>query len=67
MKHLKGKENHVGDALSRKLHCIYEVLMSQVSSNILEIIKEVVSKDPEYNFLWLQTKEALLKKGKIIV
>lgn len=33
IRHLKGKENHVADALSRKLHCIYEISYSKVEFN----------------------------------
>lgn len=51
-KNLKGKENLVADALSRKVHCIYEVQMSQVCSNIPEIIKGASIKYLEYIFLW---------------
>ena len=58
MKHLKWKENYVADALSRKVHCIYEVQMNQLSSNIPEIIKEATSRDQEYTFLWQQIEEA---------
>jgi hypothetical protein len=65
MKHLKGKENRVADALSRKLHCIYEVQISQVQSNIPEIIKEASLKDPEYTlFLWQQDKGSSKLKGE---
>jgi len=51
----------VADGLSRKVHCIYEVQISQARSNIPEIIKEALVKDPKYTFLWQQTKEGLLK------
>lgn len=51
MKHLKGKENRVADALSRKLHCMYETRMSQATSTIPKIVKEVANRDLEYTFL----------------
>lgn len=65
MKHIKGKENRVVDALNIKVHSIYKVQIYQVCSNIPEIIKEASIKDPEYTFPWQQTKEALLKKEKL--
>jgi len=65
MRHLKGKENQVANALSRKLHFIYEVHINQPHSNILEIINEALIKDLEYSFLWQQTKDTLLKGDKL--
>lgn len=64
MKHLNGKENRVADALSMKLHSIYEIRMSPITSNILEIIKEGTNNDLKYTFLWKQTKESLRKEEK---
>lgn len=61
MKHLKGKENQVAEALSRKIHCIYEVQFSHVQSNLLEVIREASLKDLEYAFLWKQALEAQAK------
>ena len=46
MKHLKGKENRVAAALSRKVHCMYEVQISQARSNNPTVIKEASIKDP---------------------
>lgn len=65
MKHLKGKENRVAGALSRKLHCIYEVQFSQARSNLLDIIIEASLKDLEYAFLWQQALEAQDNGGTI--
>lgn len=41
--HLKGKENRVVNASSRKLHCAYEIRYRQVESNFSEQIKEVAN------------------------
>jgi len=62
MKHLKGMENQVADALSGNVYCIYEVQISQVHSNIPEIIKEASLKDPEYISLWKKVKEDQMKR-----
>lgn len=47
IKHLRGKENFVADALRTKVHCVYEIQMSQVNSNIPDIVKEISNRDPE--------------------
>jgi len=56
IKHLKGKENRAADALSRKVHYIYEVSFSEVRTTFNELIKEVAKLDPEYKFLWQQAQ-----------
>ena len=40
IKHLKGKEKQVVDALSRKINCIYEVSFSEAHTTFKEHIKE---------------------------
>lgn len=55
---MKGKENRVADALSRKLHHIYEISFSQVELNFVDQLKEAAQKDPEYSYLWQQVKSA---------
>lgn len=45
IKHLKGKENRVADALSRKLHHIYKIYFSQVELNFVDQLKEAAQKD----------------------
>ena len=57
MQHVKGKENIVVDALSRKLHGVYELYYNKVECRFLEKIKEKADKDPEYKFMWQQEKE----------
>ena len=39
IKHLKGKENRVADALSRKTHCLCELSASKWQSSLIEQIK----------------------------
>lgn len=56
IKNMKEKENWMVDALSRKLHCVYEIPYSQIEFNFTNHIKEVSLRDLEYEFLWLQTK-----------
>jgi len=40
IKHLKGKENQVADALSQKANCIYEVSFNKVCTTFKEKIKK---------------------------
>ena len=57
MQHVKGKENIVVDALSRKLHGIYEIYYNEVECRLLDQIKAEADKDPEYKLMWKQAKE----------
>ena len=50
IQHVKGKENQVADALSRKLHGIYELYYNRLESKYLEHVREEAQKDPEYQF-----------------
>lgn len=47
------------DALSRRIHCIYEWCYNQLEFKSLEKIKEVSQWDPEYNFLWKRGQQAI--------
>ena len=57
IQHVKGKENQVADALSRKLHGIYALYYSQPASQLLEQLKEKEQKDPEYQYLCQQMED----------
>lgn len=48
IKHLKGKENKVVDALSRKVQCLYKISFSEWKIPFEEIIKRAVEQDAEY-------------------
>ena len=48
VKHIKGKENMVSDALSRRNHEVYEITLSQQESDMLSIIKTTSTRDVEY-------------------
>lgn len=48
IKHLKGKENRVADALSRKVHCLYEIGISEGQSTLGKEIKEAAEQDQIY-------------------
>ena len=63
IQHVKGKENRVADALSRKLHGIYALYYNQLERQLLEQLKEEAQKDPEYKFLWQQMEDDK-KQGK---
>ena len=42
LKHIKGKENRVADALSQKNHMIYEVTFSQIDADLDERIRSAI-------------------------
>ena len=48
LKHIKGKENKIADALSRRNHMIYEVTLSQNNSNLHKRIRAANRVDPFY-------------------
>ena len=48
LNHIKGKENKVTDALSRRTHMIYEVTLSQTDANLHETIRTTNKVDPFY-------------------
>lgn len=48
IKHLKGKENWVVEALSRKVHCLYEISCSEGWTTFTEFIKKAVEQDQNY-------------------
>ena len=48
LKHIKGKENRVADALSRRTHEVYEITMSQPKSEILSRMKKYSIQDDDY-------------------
>lgn len=63
MKHFKGKENRVANTLTGKMNCVYEIQLSQIQSNLLEIIREASLKDLEYTFLSQQAAEDQKRKN----
>jgi len=48
IQHLKGKENRVADALSRKVQCLYEISFSKWKNSLFEMIKTTADQDAEY-------------------
>lgn len=63
MQHVKGKEDRVADALSRKIHHIYELYFNDVEFKFQEKVKKATGKDPEYQFLWQQAQD-MAAQGK---
>ena len=51
VKHIKGKENRVDDALNRRTHEVYEIALSQPESDLLRKIKVSIIHDVEYENL----------------
>ena len=51
VKHIKGKENSVADALSQQSHEVYEIAMRQPESDMLRKIKETNIHDAKYENL----------------
>eukprot|EP00253_Pinus_taeda_P012142 PITA_12142 len=64
IKHLQGKENKVADALSRKIHNLYEVSFSGWESPIMEMIKEIADQDTEYQQLKSQIQQSTEKDSQ---
>ena len=48
IKHIKGKENIVVDALSRQKHRMYSVLISDYESEFKTLLKEASNNDEQY-------------------
>eukprot|EP00253_Pinus_taeda_P018429 PITA_18429 len=63
IKHLKGKENRVVDALSRKVQCLCELSFSKWRNSLIEQIKTTASQDAEYQQLKQQVQQ--LANGKL--
>lgn len=62
IKHLKGKENQVADALSRKVHCLYEIGLSEGRSTLSKKIIEAAEQDQIY-----QQKKQLVSNLNIYI
>lgn len=56
IKHLRGKENRVVDAQSRKANCLYEITFNEIQNTFKKKIKEEAMQKLEYQTLWQQTK-----------
>ena len=63
IKYLKGKENRVADALSRKVQCLYEILISKWKNSLFEMIKTAADQDAEYQQIKQQVQQ--LSSGKM--
>lgn len=48
IKHIKGKENKIVDALRRHSYTLMEVSVSSVSTYLVEYIKKSITSDPKY-------------------
>lgn len=57
IKLLKGKDNRVADALSRKLQCLYEISCSEGKSPLREMIKEAAERDIGYQQIKQQIQQ----------
>ena len=62
VRHSKGKENKAADALSRRTHKVYELIMSHPKSDLLDKVKTSSTQDVEYTKLLgeIQSNEAKL-------
>ena len=60
LKHIKGKENKVVDALSRQNHMIYEVTLSLTNADLHERIREANGVDPFYVEILKKVQEGRL-------
>jgi hypothetical protein len=48
VRHIKGKENKVVDALSRRIHALFEIIISREESDIEKRIKAASNNDEKY-------------------
>ena len=65
VKHIKGKENRVADTLSRRVHKVYEITMSQPESDLKRRIKTTTIHDAEHgNLLNKLMKDEVNMNGK---
>ena len=48
IKHIKGKQNIVADALSQKQYELHIVLISSYESKLINMLKSTSNEDPEY-------------------
>eukprot|EP00253_Pinus_taeda_P011854 PITA_11854 len=62
IKNLKGKENQVADALSRKVHCLCELSVSKWRTSLVEQIKTAASRDSEYQHLKQQVQQVVKER-----
>ena len=64
IKHLKGKENRVADALSMKLQCLYEISCSEWKSPFEEMIKKAAEQDTVYQQIKQQVQWSTSKENQ---
>eukprot|EP00253_Pinus_taeda_P007180 PITA_07180 len=64
IKHLKGKENRVADALSRKLQCLYEISCSKGKNTFEGMIKKATEKDITYHQIKQQVQHSTSKENQ---
>eukprot|EP00253_Pinus_taeda_P014522 PITA_14522 len=64
IKHLKGKENRVADALSRKVQCVCRISVSKWQCTLLEKIKLVADQDVVYQQIKQQVQQLSDKEIK---
>eukprot|EP00253_Pinus_taeda_P033189 PITA_33189 len=57
IKHLKGKENRVADALSRKVQCVCKISVSKWQSTLFEKIKSTAERDAVYQQIKQQLQQ----------
>eukprot|EP00253_Pinus_taeda_P021805 PITA_21805 len=62
IKHLKGKENRVADALSRKVQCLCELSVSKWQNTLFDKIKSTTNQDVEYQQLKQQVQQSVNEK-----
>ena len=61
VRHIKGKENKVTDALSRRTHEVYKVIMIQPKSDLMDKVKTTSTHDDKYTKLCSQIKSNEVK------
>lgn len=64
IKHLKGRENRVADALSQKVQCLYEISYSEWKIPFEEMIKREAKQDVVYQQIKQQVQKSTREKNQ---
>ena len=67
MSHIKGKENKVADALSRRTHGISEIILIQPKSDLLDRVKVASTQDANYNKLLSKIQNHKINMDRLVL
>ena len=64
VRHIKGKENKVADALSRRVHGLFEINISMAESDLEQIIRTTGINDGNYTKIITKLQNSTIKSNK---